>query len=73
MKNIWMQLKTCYFNKNSILSPNFIEIEEKIKQLIVFELEDFYEKSNKANILLFKKKLNKTIKYKINFILFNYN
>jgi len=58
---------------NSILSPNFIEIEEKIKQLIVFELEDFYEKSNKANILLFKKKLNKTIKYKINFILFNYN
>ena len=40
---------------NSILSPNFIEIEEKIKQLIVFELEDFYEKSNKANILLFKK------------------
>ena len=68
-----MQLKTCYFNMNSILSPNFIEIEEKIKQLIVFELEDFYEKSNKANILLFKKKLNKTIKYKINFILFNYN
>ena len=67
-----MQLKTCYFNMNSILSPNFIEIEEKIKQLIVFELEDFYEKSNKANILLFKKKLNKTIKYKINFILFNY-
>ena len=66
-----MQLKTCYFNMNSILSPNFIEIEEKIKQLIVFELEDFYEKSNKANILLFKKKLNKTIKYKINFILFN--
>ena len=58
---------------NSILSPNFIEIEEKIKQLIDFELEDFYEKSNKANILLFKKKLNKTIKYKINFILFNYN
>jgi len=58
---------------NCILSPNFIEIEEKIKQLIVFELEDFYEKSNKANILLFKKKLNKTIKYKINFILFNYN
>ena len=68
-----MQLKTCYFNMNCILSPNFIEIEEKIKQLIVFELEDFYEKSNKANILLFKKKLNKTIKYKINFILFNYN
>ena len=65
-----MQLKTCYFNMNSILSPNFIEIKEKIKQLIVFELEDFYEKSNKANILLFKKKLNKTIKYKINFILF---
>ena len=68
-----MQLKTCYFNMNSILSPNFIETEEKIKQLIVFELEDFYEKSNKANILLFKKKLNKTIKYKINFIIFNYN